>query len=59
MWMLLLLAAARQASMDCGNMAAAQTAAVPGPGGVTALLKVASEDDHSKNSHACMGLYTS
>lgn len=43
--------------MKCSNVATAQTQAVRGPGGVAAVLKVHSEDDHAKNSHDCRADY--
>lgn len=62
---LILLAASlllsQQAAMECVNtgptIAATQTQAVRGPSGATAVLKVSSSDDHSKNSHDCMADY--
>jgi hypothetical protein len=62
---LILLAASlllsQQASMECVNtgptIADTQTQAVRGPSGATAVLKVSSSDDHSKNSHDCMADY--
>ena len=48
---------AQAASMPCANIAATQTQAVRGRDGVVAVLKVASEDDHSKNSHDCQSEY--
>src|ERR1700674_96551 len=58
---LILLAASlllsQQASMECvdtgANIAATETQAVRGPAGATAVLKVSTADDHSKNSHDC------
>jgi hypothetical protein len=62
MWKVFLLAISfhgmQGQSMDCSNMATTQTKAVVGPAGVTALLKVYSADDHSKNSHDCKADYT-
>jgi len=46
-----------QVSLVCTNSAATQTQPVPGPGGVVAVLKVSTEDDHSKNSHLCNAEY--
>ena len=46
-----------QASLKCANVAAVQTEPVPGPGGVAAVLKVSTADDHSKNSHLCNADY--
>lgn len=58
---LILLAAAlagpQQVSLECVNMGAAQTPPVAGPRGVTAVLEVSTEDDHSKNSHECNAEY--
>ena len=62
---LILLAASllhsRQASMECvdtgANIAATETQEVRGPRGATAVLKVSTADDHSKNSHDCMADY--
>lgn len=62
---LILLAAsllpAQQASMECvdtgAQTATAETQPVRGPGGTSAVLKVASTDDHSKNSHECWADY--
>jgi hypothetical protein len=58
---LILLAASllpsQQASMECvdtgANIAATETPALRGPAGATAVLKVFTSDDHSKNSHDC------
>ena len=51
----------QQASMECvdsgANIAATETPEVRGPRGATAVLKVSSADDHSKNSHDCMADY--
>ena len=44
-------------SMPCGNIAATQTQPVRGRDGMVAVLKVSSEDDHSKNSHDCQAEY--
>ena len=62
---LILLAASllpsQQASMECvdtgANIAATETQAVRGPAGATAVLKVSTADDHSKNSHDCNAEY--
>jgi hypothetical protein len=62
---LILLAASlllsQQASMECvdtgANIAATETPAVRGPAGATAVLKVSTADDHSKNSHECNADY--
>jgi hypothetical protein len=62
---LILLAASllhsQQASMECvdtgANIAATETQEVRGPRGATAVLKVSTADDHSKNSHDCMADY--
>jgi hypothetical protein len=53
----LALTAPQKASLECANIAAAQTPPVAGPGGATAVLKVSTEDDHSKNSHECNAEY--
>ena len=62
---LILLAASllpsQQASMECvdtgASIAATETQAVRGPAGATAVLKVSTADDHSKNSHECNADY--
>ena len=46
-----------QVSMSCTNTGTIQTEPVRGPGGLTAVLKVSSADDHSKNSHQCNADY--
>ncbi len=43
--------------MDCSNPATAQTQSVTGPAGLSAVVKVSAEDDHSKDSHNCMAEY--
>jgi len=43
--------------MPCANIAATQTQPIRGRNEVVALLKVSSEDDHSKNSHDCQAEY--
>jgi hypothetical protein len=52
---------AQQASVHCvdtgAETAASQTQPSRGPGGVTAVLKVSTVDDHSKNSHDCNAEY--
>src|ERR1700739_4573160 len=52
---------AQQASMECvdtgANIAATETQAVSGANGATAVLKVSTADDHSKNSHECNADY--
>jgi hypothetical protein len=50
-------ALAQQASLTCSNIATAQTQPVRGPAGIVAVLKVSTEDDHSKDSHSCMADY--
>ncbi|MBS1859310.1 MAG: hypothetical protein JST11_28305 [Acidobacteria bacterium] len=45
-------------SIDCANNVDAESKSRTGPGGVVAVLKVHSEDDHNKNSHECMANYT-
>jgi hypothetical protein len=61
MLLLILLAASlfptQQASLECVNPGGGQTQAVRGPGGVAAVLKVSTEDDHSKDSHLCNADY--
>ena len=51
------LALAQQASLTCSNVATAQTKPVSGPGATVSVLKVSTEDDHSKNAHLCMADY--
>ncbi len=52
---------AQQASMECvdsgANAAGAETPPVSGPAGATAVLKISTADDHSKNSHECNADY--
>jgi hypothetical protein len=61
MLLLILLAAAlapsQQASLECANIASAQTEPVAGPAGASAVFKLTTEDDHSKNSHLCNAEY--
>jgi hypothetical protein len=45
-------------SIDCANNVDAESRGRTGPGGVVAVLKVHSEDDHNKNSHQCEANYT-
>lgn len=45
------------ATLECTNPGAAQTGSVTGPRGVSAVLRVETEDDHSKDSHDCMADY--
>jgi hypothetical protein len=51
----------QQASMRCvgstSDMTATQTQPLRGPGGVIAVLKVSSDDDHGKNTHLCSADY--
>jgi hypothetical protein len=51
----------QQASVHCvdtgAETTASQTQPLRGPGGVTAVLKVSTADDHSKNSHDCNAEY--
>jgi hypothetical protein len=62
---LILLAASllpsQQASTECvdtgAKVAGTETPAVRGPAGATAVLKVSTADDHSKNSHECNADY--
>jgi hypothetical protein len=62
---LLLLAASlltsQHASTECvdngADHAATETQAARGPSGASAVLKVSTEDDHSKNSHTCNAEY--
>jgi len=55
------LLTSQQASTQCvdtgDDSAATQTQAVRGPFGATAVLKVSTADDHSKNSHLCNAEY--
>lgn len=44
-------------SIDCSNVAATQTRAQTGPGGVVAVLEVQTHDDQMKDSHQCMAEY--
>ena len=44
-------------SIDCGNNATTESRSRTGPGGILVVLVVHSEDDHGKNSHACMANY--
>jgi hypothetical protein len=52
---------AQQASMQCigrtSDMATAQTLPLRGPGGIIAVLKVSSDDDHGKSTHLCSANY--
>src|ERR1700693_2630757 len=52
---------AQQASVHCVDTgtetAASRTQPLHGPGGVVAVLKVSTADDHSKNSHDCNAEY--
>jgi hypothetical protein len=61
MLLLILLAAAlappQQASLECANIASTQTEPVAGPAGASAVFKLTTEDDHSKNSHECNAEY--
>lgn len=61
MLLLILLAAAlapsQQASLECANIASTQTEPVAGPAGVSAVFRLTTEDDHSKNSHLCNAEY--
>lgn len=45
-------------SIDCANDVTTESRSRTGPGGVVAVLKVHSEDDHNKNSHQCEANYT-
>jgi hypothetical protein len=45
-------------SIDCANDVTTESRSRTGPGGVVAVLKVHSEDDHNKNSHECEANYT-
>ena len=51
------LASAQQASAPCTSPGTAETQTARGPGGVAAVLKVSSEDDHSKEQHLCSAQY--
>lgn len=44
-------------SIDCSNVADTETRSKTGPGGVVAVLKVQTHDDHMTNSHQCMAEY--
>lgn len=44
-------------TLECTNPGAAQTDSVMGPRGATAVLRVETEDDHSKESYDCMADY--
>jgi hypothetical protein len=44
-------------SIDCANNVATESRSRTGPGGVVAVLRVHSEDDHNKNSHECEAHY--
>ena len=61
MWKWLLLSAslghAQFESMECSNVAAAQTRTAAGPSGLSAALKVSSADDFNKELHLCMAEY--
>ncbi|MGA7850493.1 MAG: hypothetical protein WCA13_15410 [Terriglobales bacterium] len=48
---------AQVASMPCANIAATQTQPVRGRDAMSAILKVTSKDDDSKNSHDCEAEY--
>lgn len=52
---------AQQASLRCvgstSDKAVTQTQPLRGPGGVIAVLKVSSDDDHGKNTHLCSADY--
>jgi hypothetical protein len=56
-----LILPAWQASTHCvdsgADTATTQTQPLSGPGGASAVLKVSTADDHSKNSHECMAEY--
>jgi hypothetical protein len=62
MWKVFLLAVslhgAQGQSMECSNNASTHSRKVSGPAGVSAVLRVDSADDHSKNSHDCMADYS-
>lgn len=51
----------QQASIQCGDggsrIATTQTQALGAPGGIAAVLKVSSADDHDKNTHLCKADY--
>jgi len=53
----LLVVAPQEAGMTCTNIASTQTQPMQGPAGVTAVLKVSTEDDHGKNTHLCQADY--
>ena len=57
-WLLLVaIQCAHGQSIDCSNLADAETRSKTGPGGVVAVLSLHSEDDHAKDSHQCMAEY--
>jgi hypothetical protein len=49
----LLLAPQKVATLECTNIATVETQPVEGPDGRSAVLKVSTEDNHSKNEHLC------
>ena len=55
------LLASQMASTQCvdrgADTAITETQVVPGPSGTTAVLRVSTSDDHSKNSHECNADY--
>ena len=61
MLLLILLAAAlapsQQGYLECADVASTQTEPVAGPAGASAVFKLTTEDDHSKNSHLCNAEY--
>ena len=44
-------------SVDCSNVADTETRSRTGQGGVVAVLRVNTHDDHMKDSHQCMAEY--
>src|ERR1700744_6045484 len=45
-------------SLTCGDPRGSETPVMRSSAGFTAVLKVSSEDDHSKNTHLCAADYT-
>jgi len=51
------LGSAQTVSFECANNESTQSQPLDGPGGLSAVVKVSSADDHSKNSHLCSAEY--
>ena len=47
----------QQVSMICTNIASVQTQPARGPAATSVVLKIASEDDHGRNTHFCVADY--